>query len=208
MSYYSEIQYKKKQNLWFENFYFNRWFKNNSGPILDIGCNTGNFIATHPEIISGIDNDEDALKICRERGFNAQKIDVERDLGQLPSNFYTGVYAKQVIEHLEDASNFVKHIRRILKPGGKAVILTPNCPYALNRFFWDDYTHKRPLTKISLRNLAFDAGFSKIEIYTDFRCFPGLGRLIRTFHFTPEFIARVQRILFIQGLSLIMELEK
>jgi SAM-dependent methyltransferase len=208
MSYYSKVQYKEKENNWFESYYFDRWFKNNSGPILDMGCATGNFIANHSDIIEGIEYDDDSLAICEKRGFKVRKIDVEKELGQLPENYYNGIYAKQLIEHLEDPLYFMKHIHRILKSGGKAVILTPNCPYALNKFFWDDYTHKRPLTRESLKRVALDAGFKDIKIYPDFRCFPGLGRLIRIFDFDSKFISRVQKIFFIKGLSLIMEVKK
>jgi len=208
MSHYSTTQYKPKENIWFENFYFNRWFKDNSGPILDIGCATGNFIATHPNIIEGIDMDEDSLKICKDRGFNTKKINAEQELDKLSSDYYSGIYAKQVIEHLRNPLTFLKEIKRMMKSGGKAVILTPNCPYALNRFFWDDYTHQRPFTQVSLRNIAVDAGFKKIKIYTDFRCFPGLGRLIKIFNLSPKFISAIQKLFFIKGLSLIMELEK
>ncbi|PWB39061.1 MAG: hypothetical protein C3F02_00370 [Parcubacteria group bacterium] len=208
MSYYSNHQYKSKENLWFENFYFDRWFKNNPGPILDMGCATGNFIATHPDIIEGIEKDNDSLKICWERGLKVKKIDIPAELDQLPGDYYQGIYAKQLIEHLGNPLVFMKQIHRLLKAGGRAVILTPNCPYALNRFFWDDYTHLRPFTKESLKRVALDAGFKKIKISTDFRCHTGLGRLIRMFNLSPDFISKVQRIFFIQGLTLILEAEK
>lgn len=208
MSYYSKTQYKKKDNIWFEDYYFNRWFKDNNGPILDMGCATGNFIATHPDIIEGVEFDDDCLKICHDRGFKVRKINVEHDLDQLSENYYSGIYAKQIIEHLEDPLSFMKQIRRILRAGGKAVLLTPNCPYALNKFFWDDYTHKRPLTKESLKRVALDAGFTEIKIYTDFRCFYGLGKLIRYFNLSAEFISKIQKLLFIKGLTLIIEVKK
>lgn len=208
MSYYSKTQYKKKDNIWFEDYYFNRWFKDNNGPILDMGCATGNFIATHPDIIEGVEFDDDCLKICHDRGFKVRKINVEHDLDQLSENYYSGIYAKQIIEHLEDPLSFMKQIRRILRAGGKAVLLTPNCPYAFNKFFWDDYTHKRPLTKESLKRVALDAGFTEIKIYTDFRCFYGLGKLIRYFNLSAEFISKIQKLLFIKGLTLIIEVKK
>lgn len=208
MSYYSNEQYKAKANLWFENYYFDRWFKNNPGPILDMGCATGNFMATHPDIIEGIEKDEDSLKICLERGFRVKKIDAASELGQLPTDHYSGVYAKQLIEHLSEPLVFMKQLHRMLKIGGRAVILTPNCPYALSKFFWDDYTHVRPLTKESLKRVALDAGFKKIKIYTDFRCFTGLGRLIRMFNLSADFISRIQKLFFIPGLTLILEVEK
>ena len=208
MSYYSNTQYKAKENIWFEQFYFERFFKGNLGPILDVGCATGNFIAVRPDIIEGIEVDEDSLQVCRDRGFKVKKINVENELEKLPANFYQGIYVKQVVEHLCNPLYFFRNIYRMLKPGGKAVILTPNCPYALTRFFWDDYTHERPFTKESLKRIALDAGFTKIKIYTDFHCFPGLGKLIRLFGLSPKFISAAQNLFFIMGLSLIMELEK
>ncbi len=208
MSYYSDNQYKIKDNLWFERFYFNRWFKNNSGPILDVGCATGNFVATHPDKIEGIEFDTDCLKVCRDRGINVKKININNELDKLPSDYYNGIYAKQIIEHLDDPLYFIKNVYRILKKDGEAVILTPNCPYALNRFFWDDYTHKRPLTKTSLKRLALDSGFKEFKIHTDFRCFKGLGVLIRKFDLSPNLISVIQKLFFIQGLTLIIELKK
>ena len=132
----------------------------------------------------------------------------ESRLGYLPADFYSGIYAKQIIEHLDEPLAFLANIHRLLKAGGRAVLLTPNCPYALTRFFWDDYTHKRPFTKVSLRRIALDADFTEIKIYTDFRTFPGLGVLMRTFRLSPELVSVVQRRLLVNGLVLIMELEK
>ncbi len=104
--------------------------------------------------------------------------------------------------------NFLKEIKRILKPGGRAVILTPNCPYMLNKNFWDDYTHLRPFTKKSLEMITYDAGFSDIKVYEDFRCFVGLGRLMRWLNLSPNQIRKIQALLGIRGLSLILEIIK
>ncbi|MDP2709109.1 MAG: class I SAM-dependent methyltransferase [bacterium] len=208
MSHYSEIQYKKKENLWFENLYFDRWFKDIRGPILDIGCATGNFIATHPEIIEGAEIDEDSLKICRERGLKVRRLDANKEMKNLPGDYYGGVYAKQIIEHLDSPLDFLIEIKRILRPGGKAVILTPNCPYALKKYFWQDPTHKHPLTREDLRGLALKAGFKEIKIEEDFRCFPGLGKLMRIFNLKPELMRQIQKIPGIKGLSLILAVKK
>ncbi len=211
MSYFSDIEYKIKNNpkeLWFERLYFNRWFKDMTGPILDIGCATGNFISVRPEIIEGIEIDEDCYKIAQERGFTVQRLDVDSELNKMEADKYQGVYVKHVIEHLQDPLNFLKEIKRILKPGGRAVILTPNCPYMLNKNFWDDYTHLRPFTKKSLEMITYDAGFSDIKVYEDFRCFVGLGRLMRWLNLSPNQIRKIQALLGIRGLSLILEIIK
>ncbi|HRY52913.1 MAG TPA: class I SAM-dependent methyltransferase [Candidatus Portnoybacteria bacterium] len=211
MSYYSDKKYKEKskqKDLWFERLYFDRWFKDNQGPILDIGSATGNFMAVKPEIFEGIEKDKDSVEIARRRGLKVFEMDIEKDINTLPAEKYQGVYAKQVIEHLNDPLNFLKEIKRILKPGGRAVIYTPNCPYMLNKSFWDDYTHKRPFTRPALKRIAYDAGFEKFFVYEDFRCFPRLGGLMRLLHLSPAAVARFQRIFFIRGLSLILVLEK
>lgn len=209
MSYFSEIEYKVKKNkeeLWFERLYFGRWFKDMAGPILDVGCATGNFMAVKPEIMEGVEIDETSCRLARERGFNVLQLDVETQMIRLEDNRYQGIYAKHVIEHLVDPLNFLKELKRILRSGGKAVILTPNCPYMLNHGFFDDYTHRHPFTAKSLRMIAFDAGFTDTKIYEDFRCFPGLGKLMRLFHLSPRLIMTVQSFFGVRGLSLIMEL--
>ena len=211
MSYFSEIEYRAKTGeteLWFDRLYFNRWFPNAKGPILDIGCATGNFIALNPEIIEGVDIDDDSLEIAKKRGFRVRKINAQQGLMELAENYYEGIYAKHVIEHLPDALNLLQHSKRILKPGGKAIILTPNWPYMLSRAFYDDYTHLHPFTAKSLHMAAFDAGFSQVKITEDFRCFPGLGRIMRFTKMSPEIVAKIQRCLGWHGLSLILEVTK
>lgn len=210
MSYFSEIEYKQKEkeNIWFEKLYFDRWFGDVKGLILDVGCATGNFIACAPEIIEGIDIDEDSLKVAQSRGFKVKLLDIEEGLSGIESERYEGLYAKHVIEHLNNPLNFLKEIRRVLKPDGKAVISTPNCPYMLDKNFWDDYTHRRPFTQKSLAMIAYDAGFRDFKIYEDFRCFPGLGKVMKIFHLSPKSVRRAQNLFGIRGLSLILELKK
>src|SRR3989338_685663 len=122
MTYFSE-KYGAKDNLWFENFCFERWFKDAEPPILDIGCAAGNFVAVHPAAIEGIDIDKDSLAIAEKRGLKTRYLDANNNLNQLPEEFYGGIYAKQIIEHLDDPLKFMIEVRRVLKKGGKAVIL-------------------------------------------------------------------------------------
>jgi ubiquinone/menaquinone biosynthesis C-methylase UbiE len=209
MSYYSDFKYDGRGNAWFEKFQFDRWFKNNTGPILDIGCAAGDFISVNPSIIEGIDIDQNNLQRASERGFKVNNIDIEKgEMKQLESGKYRGILGSQIIEHLSNPLVFLIEIKRILKPGGKVVILTPNCPYALNHAFWDDYTHKHPFTKRSLRMIAYDAGFRDIVIYENFRPIFGMGFLIRKFNMSPRVIQKIQRVFFIRGFSLVMELKK
>ena len=60
------------------------------------------------------------------------------------------VVSFQVIEHIQDDHLFLKEINRILKPGGVALITTPNRPLSLSRNPW----HIREYTAIELTELA------------------------------------------------------
>ncbi len=209
MSYYSEREYKQDtspRDRWFDELYFKRWFNEMKGPILDIGCATGNFIANRPDSVEGIDIDDDSLAIAKQRGFRVRHLDVATEFHTLPDASYEGIYAKHVIEHLQDPLSFLKEVKRLLRPNGTAIISTPNCPYVLTKMFYDDYTHVRPLTKVSLAMLAHDAGIKNFDISQDFRCFPGLGRIMRATKLTPEQVRAIQAKLGIQGISLILRI--
>ena len=188
--------------------YYNRWFRNMTGPILDVACAAGDFIAVKPDIVEGFDIDEDNLRRARQKGFKVRRIDIDNgEMSQLQNDMYEGVMASQVIEHLDHPKELLLQIKRILKPNGKAIILTPNFPHNAD-LFWDDYTHKRPFTRKALRMIAYDAGFSDVHISEDFRCMPGMGWLMRSFRISPDALGRMQRLVFIRGTSWILELKK
>ena len=63
----------------------------------------------------------------------------------------------QVIEHIKNDKLFIKEIHRILKPGGKALISTPNINMTLTRNPW----HIREYTSQQLFDLA-SRNFKKI----------------------------------------------
>ena len=65
----------------------------------------------------------------------------------------------QVIEHIPDDHLFIKEIYRVLKPGGKAIITTPNKAKSLTRNPW----HIREYTPRDLANLL-EQYFQSVEI--------------------------------------------
>jgi SAM-dependent methyltransferase len=65
----------------------------------------------------------------------------------------------QVIEHIRDDFNFLKEIHRVLKPGGLAIITTPNRPMSLSRNPW----HIREYTGKELGDLCSKI-FSHVEV--------------------------------------------
>jgi SAM-dependent methyltransferase len=64
-----------------------------------------------------------------------------------------------VIEHVKQDKEFLKEIYRVLKPGGKAILTTPNIKKTLSRNPW----HVREYTAQQLTDLAASI-FPKVEM--------------------------------------------
>jgi len=68
--------------------------------------------------------------------------------------------ASNILEHFEPAvaSSVVEDINRLLKPGGRLIVVQPNFRYAA-KYYFDDYTHRAVFTDVSLPNLLRAHGF-------------------------------------------------
>jgi ubiquinone/menaquinone biosynthesis C-methylase UbiE len=179
MSHYAQTQYRPNDE--FDSFYHSMLFRKGDS-ILDIACSTGNFAIQDKQHIIGIDTDKKAIAIARKRGVRAIYHDAR---GKMPfkDGSFPHIHCRHLLEHLDDPLPFMKDIHRMLKKGGRLVLITDK----MSKIFWDDYTHKRPFTKTSLRQLAYDAGFRDFSIH-DFPSagVPLLGRLHSWKLITPK----------------------
>lgn len=117
--------------------------------LLDAGCGLGYFTEAFREL--GID----AVGLDRE-------IDFERDEFPFKEGILDVVFTKSVIEHLGKPDNFIKEIRRVLKPNGRIIIMTPDWQSQM-RIFYNDYTHVHPYDKDSLGDLLKIYDFKEVE---------------------------------------------
>ena len=74
------------------------------------------------------------------------------------------VYRKSFIEHLHDPIKYVRESFRVLKHGGLLLTLTPDWGVNYKKFF-DDYTHVKPFTIISLHRIQLAEGFENVNVY-------------------------------------------
>ena len=75
-----------------------------------------------------------------------------------PDGSFDCVISFQVIEHIRRDGDFVREIARVLRPGGRFIVTTPNAPMSLTRNPW----HVREYTAEELRRLLAGS-FSTVE---------------------------------------------
>lgn len=122
--------------------------------VLDIGCGVGNFLirAKEKAIVTGLELNEKAIEVCRQRGLNVLNERIETHAVNNAEHYDT-VCLFQVLEHIFDVKPFLENALKVLKPGGKLVIGVPNNePYFLG---YDKYcTLNLPPHHMGLWNAA------------------------------------------------------
>ena len=124
-----------------------------SARLLDVGCGTG-WLAEHFSDYTGIDGSPDAIAAATARGRNVSLADVNERLPFEDASF-DGVVLKDLLEHVADPVAVVAEVRRVLRPGGRVFASSPDA----QRWVWNDYTHRRPFTRVAFRLLFRDGGF-------------------------------------------------
>src|ERR1022692_3056119 len=81
-----------------------------------------------------------------------------------PDAYFEGVFCCWLFEHLPDPERAILEFHRVLKPGGLCSIVVPT-PVDMVAFY-ADYTHIRPFTATSLRQLAAVANFAQVRTET------------------------------------------
>jgi hypothetical protein len=106
--------------------------------------------------------------ICRSRGLDATSGDALGYLLAQPDGSLGGLFAAQVVEHLEPdyLMRLLETAYHKLRPGSKIVLETvnPACWYAFFSSYIRDVTHVRPLHPDTLRYLLVASGFQRVEL--------------------------------------------
>ncbi len=94
------------------------------------------------------------------------------------------VVSFQVIEHIERDDDFVSEVSRVLRPGGRFIVSTPNAPMSLTRNPW----HVREYTAVELRDLL-SRHFADVEC----RGVSGNGRVMEYYAANRASVGRIAR---------------
>lgn len=139
--------------------------------VLDVGCGRGEFLdllREHGISARGVDINHEMAAICRERGLEATAGDALSYLLAQPDASLGGLFAAQVVEHLEPdyLMRLLEAAYHKLRPGSRIVLETinPACWYAFFSSYIRDVTHVRPLHPDTLRYLVVASGFQRVAI--------------------------------------------
>lgn len=107
--------------------------------LLDIGCGDGTFTvllkqAAEAGKIFGVEIAEEAVAKAKEKGIRATILDIDTNDLPFEDNYFDMIYCGELIEHLFNPDHLLKEIHRVLKPGGKCIISTPNLAGWPSRF--------------------------------------------------------------------------
>jgi len=133
-----------------------------SGDLLEVGCGEGRgveVLLSEVDSYHGLDKIPEVITNLRGRFPNVTfEQAVIPPFASIASNHYDTVVSFQVIEHIQDDKLFLQEIYRVLKPGGKAIISTPNIRQTLSRNPW----HTREYTGEQLKSLC-EGIFDRVE---------------------------------------------
>ncbi|MET0164716.1 MAG: class I SAM-dependent methyltransferase [Vicinamibacterales bacterium] len=139
--------------------------------VVDLGCGRGEFLALLRENGidgRGVDINEAMVEVCRSHGFDVTRTDALSYLEAQPDGSIGGLFAAQVVEHLEP--QYLNALLDVafgkLRPGAPIVLETinPACWFAFFESYIRDITHVRPLHPDTLKFLLIASGFQHVDI--------------------------------------------
>ena len=142
----------------------NRFGLNVNSKILELGCGRGDFLNEFQKagfICAGLDREMSSVDNDYE--LNVKQCDLAVNVFPYGDNTFDIVYHKSVLEHIYDPGNLMRETIRVLKPGGKLIILTPDWHTQWKNFF-EDFTHSRPFDVMALSDLLKIYGFKNTII--------------------------------------------
>lgn len=163
---------------------------NERGALLDVGCGNGEFLATMKDLgwdTVGIETDARAAEIARDRFGLDVRTGTLVD-AMIPGDSFDAISLSHVIEHVHDPIALLTECRRLLRPGGKLIVLTPNTRSLGHRIFraaWrglEPPRHIQLFNRVTLTAAVQSAGLHVTELRTVSRMMQGIwdaSRLIQ-----------------------------
>ena len=144
------------------------------GRLLDVGCGDGGRLARWQTLGWEVEGQEiDATAAGRARTLHGLRVHLGAlSALALPDSTFDVVTMSHVIEHVPDPLALVQECRRILKPGGKLIAVTPNINSLGHHHFGSDWLwldpprHLHLFSQTTLGQLGVRSGFHSPQTWT------------------------------------------
>lgn len=180
---------KNRTKVWKAiNEYLQKFIPANAS-VLDIGCGYADFI-------NGIQADK---KYAIDLNQNAQNYIIEKSIAfhatsvldefPIENKSLDIIFASNLFEHFDDRelAVLINNVREKLKPNGKLILIQPNIFYAYKEY-WDDYTHKKAFSHVSLSDFLVSNNFKVIHVKKRFIPFSLKARLPKSYLLTKLYL--------------------
>lgn len=153
MKNYIDVTYSKKEKPitsypnQLAKYLMHRFHMEKGMKLLDNGCGRGDFLNAFSAL--GLETyGTDISNFCD----RAVVVDLERDRLPFPDEYFDIVFTKSVIEHLMNCENYISEMKRVLKKGGRLILMAPDWK-SQYKIFYEDPTHVHPYTVKSVERL-------------------------------------------------------
>ncbi len=157
------------------------------GSVLELGCGEGrglDMLAPKADSYTALDKIGQILEQLKKK--YPKVAFIQADIPPLPMfevDQFDTIISFQVIEHIKNDREFLSEIYRVLKPGGHAIITTPNKKMSLSRNPW----HIREYSRNELESMA-QSIFKAVE-------FKGIGGNEKVMNYHEKNKASVRKIM-------------
>lgn len=137
------------------------------GRFLDVGCGSGRQLRAMHALgwqVLGLEPDAMAVERARQDGHEVRQGDLLS--ARFEADSFDAVSMLHVIEHLVEPARQLQECRRILRPGGRLVLVTPNVDALGHRWFGPDWRgieaprHLQLYSLASLQHVVHAAGLA------------------------------------------------
>lgn len=171
---YSPHQESSKHRIWFNGLRSSAFrYVPKDVRVLDVGCGFGQTLGYHAARgceVFGVEADENIRRVSEMFGFNVHVGLFDASLYE--PDFFDYVTMDQVIEHVNDPIATLRGVSQILKPGGTAILSTPNAQgwgakcFGRRWINWHAPYHVQFFSRHSFRSAAKQAGLTLERIKT------------------------------------------
>lgn len=137
--------------------------------VLDLACGFGEFINNIEAARKiGIDINPDSPKFLNE---DVHFVSARSDaMSEVTDSSIDVVFTSNFLEHLDSKTALLdtfREVRRVLRPGGRFIIMGPNIRYVYDKY-WDFLDHHLPLSHVTVDEALAVSGFRSQHIIDRF----------------------------------------